>query len=142
MLKIGNRFLNTKGEYCIIKYIIDNTIKLQICGKNSRIEPWETKVFNRNIRNRNFIKIPFPKTDRTNIGNHLMEYQLNIIGKTTVDTKENENWFTEWTITEKEHDIFKNYALYSLKKVFKFNNKKAKESFNWFIKYFGLKIKN
>jgi hypothetical protein len=138
--KKGDRYLNHKGEYCIIKSIYRDIIKLQICGKDARQEPWKRKDFNNHMAF-SFWRVPFPKTNRTNVAQHLLEYQLNIIGKTTVDTKKNENWFKEWAISEEEHALLKQYSLKTLKKVFKFNNTKAIETFNWWYSHFGLKLK-
>lgn len=138
--KRGDRYLNYIGEYCIIKSIYRDVIKIQVTGKKAREETWKVKDFNSHVYGR-FRKIPYPKINRTNVARHLLEYQLNIIGKTTVDTYENPNWFNEWTISDGDHRLFKNYALNVLKKVFKFNNKKAHSTFEWFYLQFGLNKK-
>lgn len=137
--KRGDRYINYKGEYCIIKSIYKDIIKLQVCGDNARTEPWKLNDFYTHLAF-SFWDIPFPKANRTNIARHLLEYQLNIIGKTTVDTKKNSNWFKEWTITDSDHELFKQYAINALKKVFKFNTSKAKTTFEWWNLQFGLKI--
>jgi hypothetical protein len=138
-LKKGDRFLNHLGEYCIIKSIYRGIIKLQICGDNARTEPWKIGDFMG--QSNKFWVVPFPKSNRTNIARHLLEYQLNVIGKTTADTKKNPNWFEEWEITESDQELFKQYAIPMLKKVFKFNTNKAKETFEWWRLHFGLHIK-
>ena len=137
--KRGERYLNHLGEYCIVKSIYRDVIKLQICGDNARTEPWKIKDFMG--QSHRFWIVPFPKSNRTNIARHLLEYQLNIIGKTTADTKKNPNWFEEWKITESDQEIFRQYAIYMLKKVFKFNTRKAIETFEWWRLHFGLHIK-
>lgn len=139
-MKKGTRYMNNKGEYCIIKSIYKNIIKLQVCGDKARIEPYKREDFIKELKTAKLIEVPFPKTVRSNVARHLLEYQLNIIGKTTADTKKNENWFKEWHITVSEHHLFKQYAINVLKKVFKFNRTKAESTFNWFNELFGLTL--
>lgn len=81
------------------------------------------------------------KINRANITRHLIEYQLDIVGKRLVDTLDDDKWYFNWTITREEHAMFKRYAIRTLKKVFKFNTTKATETFNWFYEQFGLRIK-
>jgi hypothetical protein len=82
------------------------------------------------------------KINRTNISDHLVEYQLNMVGKTIAEAYKNENWFHEWTMTEEQHDQFRAYAIPLLKKVFKCNRRKAEATFGWFDLSFGLRIDN
>jgi hypothetical protein len=79
--------------------------------------------------------------NRANITRHLIEYQLDIVGKRLVDTLDDDKWYFNWTITREEHAMFKRYAIRTLKKVFKFNTTKANETFKWFYEQFGLRIK-
>lgn len=138
--KRGERYLNYLGEYCVIKSIYKDIIKLQIYGNKSRTQIWKLEDFITPLTGR-FMKVPYPKINRTNIARHLLEYQLNMIGKTTVHTKHSNNWFKEWTITEIEYNFFKNYAIPLLRKTFKINTTKANETFEWFNMQFGLKLK-
>lgn len=138
-IKKGDRYLNHLGEYCIVKSIYKDVIKLQICGKDARISPWNIDDFKAHLAF-SFWKVPFPKSNRTNIARHLLEYQLNIIGKTTADTKENSNWFNVWKMTETDEKLLKAYSINALKKVFKFNTSKAIETYNWWYQQFGLPI--
>lgn len=80
--------------------------------------------------------------NRNNITDHLIEYQLNLVGKTIEEIKDDELWYTNNVITSEQHVEFKAYAIPLLKKVFKFNKSKAEDTFNWFDLAFGLKIKN
>ena len=82
------------------------------------------------------------KINRLNVADHLVEYQLNMIGKTMLEAIQTPEWFTKWTMTEEQHEEFKKYAIPLLKKVFKFNTNKAKDTFAWFDMQFGLRIKN
>ena len=81
------------------------------------------------------------KVNRTNISEHLVEYQLNMIGKTMLDVKDDEMWYFNNTMTQEQHEEFKRYAIPLLKKIFKFNKGKAEETFGWFNLQFGLRIK-
>jgi hypothetical protein len=80
------------------------------------------------------------KIDRTNIAEHLIEYQLNMVGKTFADALKDNMWFFNWTLTDEQHAEFETYALALIKKVFKCNRAKAKQTFAWFDLEFGLRI--
>jgi hypothetical protein len=79
--------------------------------------------------------------NRENIGDHLVEYQLNMIGKTIKEVIDDEWWFSNNTMTPEQHEEFKAYAIPLLKKIFKFNKSKAERTFSWFNLQFGLRIK-
>jgi len=83
-----------------------------------------------------------PKIDRTNVSMHLVEYQLAMIGKTLAEAKDNPLWYSEWTMTTEQHEQFRKYAIPLLKKVFRYNTKKAQNTLDWFNLQFGLRIKN
>lgn len=80
------------------------------------------------------------KITRLNIGDHLLEYQLNMIGKTSTDALKNSKWHSEWSLKEWQYKKFKSYAIVLLKKTFKCNRTKAEETFNWFYHTFGLTV--
>jgi hypothetical protein len=82
------------------------------------------------------------KINRTNITDHLIEYELQMIGKTVEDVKSDPQWYSNNTFTQEQHDEFKAYAVPLLKKIFKFNKGKAENTFSWFDLQFGLRIKN
>ena len=82
------------------------------------------------------------KITRENIAEHLVEYQLEMIGKTIKEVKEDEFWFSNNTITSEQHEEFKKYAIPLLKKVFKYNKSKAEKTFDWFNLQYGLRIKD
>ena len=81
------------------------------------------------------------KINRTNIADHLIEYQLNMIGKTVLDVSGDERWYSNNTMTPEQHEEFKAYAIPLLKKIFKFNKTRAERTFGWFDLQFGLRIK-
>lgn len=78
--------------------------------------------------------------NRQNITDHLIEYQLKMIGKTIDEITTDEYWFTNNTMTPEQHEEFKAYAIPLLKKVFKFNKAKAEQTFSWFDLSYGLRI--
>lgn len=79
--------------------------------------------------------------NRTNIGEHLIRYQLELVGKTWEEAQNDDMWFFNWTITEEQHTKFKGYAIPLIKKVFKCNKKRAESIFSWFDLEFGLRLK-
>jgi len=79
--------------------------------------------------------------NRSSITRHLIEYQLDMVGKRLVETLDDDKWYFNWTMTQEQHSEFRKYALKTLKKVFKFNTNKAKQTFDWFNLQYGLRIK-
>lgn len=82
------------------------------------------------------------KVNRDNITRHLVEYQLGMVGKTMLDTLDDDKWYFNITMTQEQHNEFKRYAIPLLKKIFKFNKTKADATFDWFNLAYGLRIKN
>ena len=82
------------------------------------------------------------KINRLNIQEHLVNYQLKIVNKTMFEAMQNPDWYMEWTMTQEQYDKFHKYAIPLLKKIFKFNTNKAKDTFAWFMMQYGLKIKD
>lgn len=80
--------------------------------------------------------------NRTNVADHLVEYQLAMVGKSMAEAYKTPEWYTEWTFTDEQYEQFKAYAIPLLKKVFKCNKKKAEDIFSWFNLQFGLRIDN
>ena len=80
--------------------------------------------------------------NRMNIGQHLLDKELQMIGKTREDLINDDRWRFNFTISYDQLNEFKKYSLYSLQKVFKFNKKKAEDCFDWWWKIFGVRIKN
>ena len=82
------------------------------------------------------------KVNRANITRHLIEYQLDMVGKRLVDTLDDDMWYFNWTMTQEQHEEFKRYAIPLIKKIFKCNKARAESTFGWFDMQFGLRIKN
>lgn len=81
------------------------------------------------------------KITRENCARHLVEKELEMVGKTMMDTLDDMEWFINITLTREQHDEFKKYSIALIKKTYKVNRAKAEEIFNWFDKYYGLRIK-
>jgi hypothetical protein len=141
-LSKGDRFRDYMGSLCFISYIKDDVVKLTFIQTPSFVEVWDKKEFISEIQGNRFFQEPKVVINRRNIQDHLVEYQLNMIGKTTDDIKDDEEWYYNNTMTEKQHELFKAYAIPLLKKVFKFNKAKAEQTFEWFNLAYGLRIKN
>jgi len=82
------------------------------------------------------------KINRENISRHLVEYQLEMVGKSMMDTLDDDKWYFNITMTTEQHEEFKKYSIKLIKKVFKCNTTRAKSTFDWFNLAFGLRIKN
>ena len=78
--------------------------------------------------------------NRTNIAEHLIRYQLEMIGRTWEEAQNDDMWFFNWTMTQEQADMFKAYAIPLIKKVFKCNRSRAEHTFSWFFLEFGLRV--
>ncbi len=76
-----------------------------------------------------------------NVGEHLMDYQLKMLGKTRIDIIDDDRWYFNWTMTRAQLAEFKAYAIPLLQKIFRFNKAKAEKTFGWFRTQFGVRIK-
>lgn len=141
-LKMGNRFISSLGKPCFISYLDRGLVRLTYLGDDSYTEPWGRKEFLDEIKNNRFIPQPKPKITRENITQHLIEYQLNMIGKTTNEAKKDENWYHNWTFTQQQCELFRAYAIPLIKKTFRCNSKKATETFDFFNLQYGLRLKD
>ena len=135
----GQKFKNYIGQMCFIVYMRADIIKLSYILYVPYIEVWNKQDFQEQIKLNKFISIPGIPVNRMNISDHLIEYQLNLIGIEKLSNVENYN---KLTITEKQHKLFRSYAIPLLKKVFKFNKSKAENTFDWFLLQYGLNIKS
>jgi hypothetical protein len=141
-LKKGLRFINYMGELCFISYIYRDIVKLRYICEDPYTEVWDKKEFIEEVNGNRFFIQPVPKVTRLNIAEHLVEYQLNMIGKTTEDAKKDDMWYHNWTFTNVQFELFKSYAIPLIKKTFKCNTKKAEQTFSWFNLQFGLRLKD
>jgi hypothetical protein len=81
------------------------------------------------------------KVTRENITRHLIEYELAMVGKTMMDTLDDDRWYFNITMTPEQYVEFKKYAIRLIKKVFKCNTGRATDTFQWFNLAFGLRVK-
>lgn len=141
-LSKGDRFKDYIGTPCFISYIKGDIVKLSFIEERPHVEVWDKQEFLQQIKLNRFFPQPKVTINRTNINDHLIEYQLNMIGKTIDDAKKDEMWFHNFTMTSKQHEVFKSYAIPLLRKIFKFNKGKAEQTFQWFDLGYGLRIKD
>lgn len=141
-LSKGDKFKDYIGTPCFISYIRGDIVKLSFIEECPHVEVWDRQEFLEQIRLNRFFPQPKVVINRTNIQDHLIEYQLNMVGKTIEDAKKDDMWFYNFTMTPKQHELFKSYAIPLLRKVFKFNKTKAERTFQWFDLGYGLRIKN
>jgi hypothetical protein len=141
-LSKGDRFKDYLGTPCFISYIKGDIIKLSFIEQRPHVEVWDKQEFFHQLSLNRFFPQPKVVINRTNIQDHLIEYQLNMVGKTVEDAKKDEMWFQNFTMTSQQHELFKSYAIPLLRKVFKFNKGKAEQTFQWFDLGYGLRIKD
>lgn len=82
----------------------------------------------------------YPKPTRENIAMHLVEMQMNMIGKTFEDAETNQNWFHDYTMTSEQFLEFRNKAVALIKKVYRCNKATAAKNFDWWNLNWGLRI--
>lgn len=82
------------------------------------------------------------KVNRENITKHLIEKELEMVGKKIIDTLDEEDWFYTNTMTSIQYEEFKKYSINLIKKIFKCNTKRAADTYEWFYRSFGLRVKN
>lgn len=80
------------------------------------------------------------KITRENIAEHLIRYQLEMVGKTWEDAMADQQWYYNFTMTQDQFDQFMAYALPLVKKVLRCNKSKAQIALDWFNLQFGLRI--
>jgi len=79
---------------------------------------------------------------RENVAEHLLDYQLEMLGKTRIDIVDRDTWRFDFTMTQEQLIDFTSYAIPLLQKTFKFNRRKALDTFEWWRMRFGVRIKN
>lgn len=134
----GSRYFDLNGVIYVIVYSKSDLIKLMPIKKDAMIDVWEVEDFINQVKLLRFTNIPHPPINRTNVAEHLLEYQFNILGKTMGNTITEPEWKKEWKLTKKQKEMFKSYSIGILKKVFRFNGTKARETYEFFDNNFGL----
>lgn len=80
------------------------------------------------------------KINKHNLSDHLIEYQLQLIGKTLDDAKGDERWFYNFTMTKIQFELFNRYALLLIQKVNKCNTSRTLETLDYFNLMYGLRV--
>lgn len=143
VLKKGDKFTDRLGEPCFISYIKGDVVKLTyFVDGGTRVDVWKKDEFIADVNRFAFIQQPKTPITRENICEHLIEYQLNMVGKTLESAKDDEEWYSNITMNSVQHEVFKSYAIPLIRKVFKCNKKRAETTFAWFDLSYGLRIKN
>jgi hypothetical protein len=139
--KRGDRFMNLKNITLVVVYSTSSIIKLMPIKKDAIIEVYDRYDFIQMVNEWKMIPVVLPKVTRENVSEVILEFQFNILGKTMSDTDQTPKWLEEWTFNKKEKQLVKSFALATLKKLFKFNGAKARDTYDYFDKFYGLKIR-
>jgi hypothetical protein len=138
----GSRYFDLSGLIHVIIYSSRGIIKLMPLKKDAMIQVWEIEEFQKQVDFLKMTHVEHPPINRTNVSEHLMEFQFNILGKTMADTIYETSWKQDWKLRENQKKLFKSYATEVLKKVFRFNTNKARETYDFFNTNFGLSVIN
>lgn len=84
----------------------------------------------------------YKKITRDNLEKYLLEYQLEMAGKTLFDTFDDEKWYFNITMTFAQRDAFRKHAIGKIQKTLKCNRSKALAILEHFEKNLGIRIKN
>ncbi len=141
-IKKGDKYLDHLGNSCFISYIRLDVVKLTYPLDNGRIDVWKKDDFIANVNRLAFVKQKNEPVTRENVGIHLVEYQLSLVGKTIEDAKQDDRWYHNITMTSRQHEMFKSYAIPLIRKIFKCNKKRAETTFAWFNFVQGLRVKD
>jgi hypothetical protein len=140
MIEKGDKFYNYKGKVCFVVYKRGDLIKLSYICNPPYIEPWDIEDFMMDLRCKRFISLPKAPITRLNIMEYLIEFELNLIGKTIKDIENTDKWFDKYSVTQTQYNLFRGCAIPILRKVFKFNKTRANSTFDWFWMMYGFKI--
>lgn len=80
------------------------------------------------------------KIKREDMAMHLVEYQLNMVGKTLEDAKADQMWYYNITMNQQQFLQFRKYALFQIQKTYRCNKNRAQATFDWFNLQFGLRV--
>ena len=80
------------------------------------------------------------KITRQNLVNHLIQKELDYVGKTVDGVKDEPDWYTNYTLTPEQHDEWKSYCLKTIKKVLRTTKHRTESEFAWLDLMYGLKV--
>lgn len=81
------------------------------------------------------------KITRENISTHLLSFELALVGKDISILLEDDKWKFNHPLSFSQFEMFQIYAIKLIKKTYKCNRKKAENTFEFFWKEFGLRLK-
>ena len=76
------------------------------------------------------------------LSKHLVEKQLAYIGKTFDEIKDDPEWYSNNTMTQKQYNEWKEYCIEEIKKTYNFTKQQANIEFEWFSLGYSLSIKD
>lgn len=140
-LLTGDRFINQRGEECLLVYSNKEFVRLQVLSSPPYLQVYPLDEFISLVERSLMFKLRRKILNRENLSTHLSEFQLALAGKKPIDMIMENKKFYDYQIMKEEYEVFKVYAIAMMKKVYKCNRKIAEENFDWFYKRFGMKIK-
>jgi hypothetical protein len=82
------------------------------------------------------------KVNRANIMTHLIDKELEMVGKSRLDVLDDDKWYFNITMTRAQYKEYRVYSIKLIKKTFRCNTKKAEDTHLWFFSLFGLRLKD
>jgi aminoglycoside/choline kinase family phosphotransferase len=80
------------------------------------------------------------KITKQNLAEHLIQKQLEYVGKTIEDIKLDEKWYNNNTLTKEQYEEWKDYSLKLIKKTIKYRKSIVEREFAMFDLMYGLKV--
>ena len=81
------------------------------------------------------------KLTRENLVQHLQSYQAELVGADLDEMKKDPFWYSNNTITPEQQEVFRNYAVNTIKRVLKCSQVYAEKQYSWFDLGYGFKLK-
>jgi hypothetical protein len=81
------------------------------------------------------------KLTRENLASHLVDYELNMVGKTRLEAIDDDRWYFNFTMTREQADAFKLYAVKLIRKIYKCNKLRGEKWYDEFDMIYGLRVK-
>lgn len=140
-MKKGARFTHNSGNRCFISNVKKDEVRISFVDDVMTAQVWTKDDFEEAVKTSIFIPVLKPPViNRDTITLHLIEYQLNMVGKDLKDAYGKDKWYSDFSMTQQQHELFKGYAIPLIKKVFKCTKKKAEHTFSWFNLMYGLRV--
>lgn len=80
------------------------------------------------------------KINKENLIEHLIQKELEYVGKTIEDIKSDQDWYSNNTLTNEQYEEWKNYSINLIKKITKFPKSLAEREFAMIDLTYGLKV--